>query len=85
MDSQISVSTRLLQDVASLKLPKPLDDQVQLLMNRNNEGLLGAQERMGLAELVEWIDKLSLLQAVARNLLGQGPGGQQAPSSSTHD
>jgi hypothetical protein len=85
MDSQISVSTRLLQDVASLKLPKPLDDQVQLLMNRNNEGLLGAQEKMGLAELVEWIEKLSLLQAVASNLLGQGPGGQQASSSLTHD
>ncbi len=61
MDSQISVSTRLLQDVASLSLPKPLDDQVQLLMDRNNEGLLGAQERMGLAELVEWIENLSLV------------------------
>lgn len=85
MDSQISVSTRLLQDVASLQLPKPLDDKVQLLMARNNEGLLAAQERMGLAELVEWSDKLSLLQAVARNLLGQGPGGQQASSSSTPD
>ena len=85
MDSQISVSTRLLQDVASLKLPKPLDDQVQLLMDRNNEGLLGAHERMGQAELVEWIEKLSLVTAVARNLLGQGPGGQQASSSLTHD
>jgi hypothetical protein len=54
-------------------------------MDRNNEGLLGAQERMGLAELVEWIENLSLVTAVARNLLGQGLGGQQASSSSTHD
>lgn len=46
---------------------------MQVLMDRNTEGLLTPEEREELESLVEWSETVSLLRAQALQLLGKRP------------
>lgn len=46
---------------------------MQALMDGNNEGRLTQSERLELATLVEWSEKVSLIRADALEFLGSRP------------
>lgn len=71
MGRTIDVSLRCVEDIATLVLPEKANQHLQQLMDRNNEGLLSDQERMGLAALVELSARLSLVRSQALHLLGR--------------
>jgi hypothetical protein len=54
-------------------LPARADQRLQLLMDRNNEGLLTESERVDWESLVELSEQLSLVRAEALRLLGCSP------------
>jgi hypothetical protein len=67
----IETPIELLEDLCELRFPSGNDARMQLLMDRNNEGLLTTQEREELAGLVEVSQRLSLLRASALRVLGR--------------
>lgn len=71
MGRTIDVSLRCVEDIATLVLPEKANQHLQQLMDRNNEGLLSDQVRMGLAALVELSARLSLVRSQALHLLGR--------------
>lgn len=71
--SVISAPTEWVEFVSELRLPPKADRRMQELMDRNNEGQLGEQERAELESLVELSESLSLARAKALHLLGRNP------------
>jgi hypothetical protein len=63
----------LMQEVARLRLPETTDRRMQLLMDRNNDGLLTACEHDELESLVAVSETVSLLRAKALRILGWTP------------
>lgn len=59
--------------VSRLHLPPRTDHRLQVLMDRNSEGRLTADERQELESLVEMSESLSLVRAEAFRLLGRKP------------
>jgi hypothetical protein len=69
----ISAPVDWVEAVSELRLPAKTDRRMQELMDLNNEGRLGAQERAELESLVEVSESLSLVRARALHLLGRDP------------
>ncbi len=73
MDATIDAPQKWVENIAMLRLPEQADQRLQQLMDRNNEGLLTAQERADLTALAELSEQLSLVRAEALQLLGRKP------------
>ena len=71
--STISAPANWIEDISNLRLPARADGRLQMLMDRNNEGRLSADEREEMAALVEMSEQLSLFRADALLLLGRRP------------
>lgn len=63
----------LVESLRDLRFPAVWDARLQSLMDRHNEGQLSSDDKEELAGLVEWSERLSLLQAEAFRLLEQRP------------
>jgi hypothetical protein len=72
MDAIIEAPRDLIEAVAELRFPPKADAHLQDLMDRNNQGALGAEEKEELEALVELSEELSLIRARALRLLGRG-------------
>ena len=73
MKSVIAAPVNWIKSVGNLRLPPRADSRLEELMDRNNEGLLSADERQELGALVEWSEQVSLVRAEALELLGTRP------------
>ena len=62
------------EEVAGLRFPAKADRRLQVLMDRNNEGLLSPDQREEMESLVELSESLALIRAKALHLLGRRPG-----------
>ena len=71
--SVISAPIDWVEHVSELRLPPRTDQRLQQLMDRNNEGRLGAEERAELESLVDMSQTLALVRAEALHLLGREP------------
>jgi hypothetical protein len=63
----------MVEAVAALRLPEVSDRRMQVLMDRNNDGAITAEERDELESLVALSEALSLVRADALALLGRRP------------
>jgi hypothetical protein len=61
----------MIESVAELRLPPRSDRRLQLLMDRNTNGLLTDEERDELEALVELSESISLIRAQASHVLGR--------------
>jgi hypothetical protein len=73
MDSVISAPVEWVETVGKLHFPAKADHRMQILMDRNNEGLLDEDEREELEALTELSEMLSLVRAEALEILGKKP------------
>ncbi len=73
MNAIIETPVQLMEEMASLRLPPKADARVQELMDRNNSGQLGRDERAELEAWVELSERLSLVRARVLHLLGRKP------------
>jgi hypothetical protein len=73
MRSVITAPVEWIESVGNLRFPVKADDRLQHLMERNNDGLLTADERDELEALVELSQRLSLVRAEAWQILGRPP------------
>ena len=73
MSAVISAPLHMVEAVAALRFPATADRRLQLLMDRNNNGALSADEREELESLTELSEKISLVRADALALLGREP------------
>lgn len=73
MTAMLETPRELVESFAEVRLPAKADAKLQLLMDRNTEGLLTPQERNDLEALVELSESLSLLRARALQVLGRKP------------
>ena len=73
MSDTVDAPLQWVESITSLRLPEHADKRLQELMDRNNEGLLSAQERADLEALAELSEQLSLVRAEALHLLGRKP------------
>jgi hypothetical protein len=73
MNSVITAPVEWIESVGNLRFPSKADARLQLLMDRNNEGLLSEGERAELEALSELSEKLSLVRAEALQLLRRQP------------
>ena len=71
--STVSAPVARIESVAEIRLPPRSDRRLRLLMERNTEGLLTAEERDELESLVEWSESISLMRAQALHVLGRKP------------
>lgn len=69
--STVAAPVEMIESVAELRLPPRSDRRLQLLMDRNTEGSLTAEERDELEALVEWSESISLMRAQALQVLGR--------------
>ena len=89
MPATVEAPLDLVESFAALRFPPKADARLQVLMDRNTDGRLGAAERDELESLVELSESLSLLRAQALHVLGRreppgvghrpagaGPGGR---------
>ena len=63
----------MIEAVAALRFPAASDRRLQILMDRNNSGALGTEDRDELESLTELSEKISLVRAEALALLGREP------------
>ena len=73
MSAVISAPVQMVEAVAALRLPAVSDRRLQSLMDRNNDGLLTADERDELQSLAELSETISLVRADALEVLGRVP------------
>ena len=73
MSTILPTPRRLIENVADLKLPPWSDRRLQWLMDRQNDGLLGPEERDELESFVEMSESLALVRAEALAVLGRRP------------
>lgn len=73
MGTTVDASMQWVESITVLRLPEQADQQLQVLMDRNNEVLLSEQEQADLAALAELSERLSLVRAEALQLLGRKP------------
>jgi len=69
----VAAPLHMVEAVAALRFPAVSDRRLQLLMDRNNEGALGPDERDELQSLAELSEAISLVRADALALLGRRP------------
>jgi hypothetical protein len=73
MSAVISAPLHMVEAVAALRFPAVSDRRLQVLMDRNNDGALSAEEHDELESLAELSETISLVRADALALLGRGP------------
>jgi len=73
MPAVVQAPLQMVESVAELRFPPQADRRLQLLMDRNTEGTLTAQEREELAVLVELSETMALVRAQAMLVLGRDP------------
>ena len=73
MAAVVQAPLEMVEAVASLRLPPKADHRLQVLMDRNTNGNLAAEEREELETLVELSETISLVRAKALQLLGRKP------------
>jgi len=73
MSAVIAAPVHMVEAVAALRFPAVSDRRLQVLMDRNNEGALRAEERDELESLAELSETISLVRADALALLGRRP------------
>jgi hypothetical protein len=73
MDATVDAPMEWVESITMLRLPEHADRRLQELMDRNNDGLLTANEREDLAALAELSERLALVRAEALHLLGRRP------------
>lgn len=71
--SDAPLSRSHLVAISELRLAYAVDERLQVLMDRNNEGHLSPMEREELESLVEYSENLSLVRAEALRLLHRRP------------
>ncbi len=71
MGAIVSVPREVLESLKAFRFPPKLDKRMQVLMDRNNEGLLTAPEREELEGLVELSEDMALQRAQVHVLLQQ--------------
>ena len=74
MAAVVQAPREMVEEVASLRFPPRADRLLRVLMDRNNDGLLTAEEREEMESLVELSESLSVVRAKALHLLGRQPG-----------
>lgn len=70
---EVTAPLAWVEDVSRLRLPSRSDRRLRILMDRNTEGALAADEREELESLVDLSEQLSLVRAEALRLLGKIP------------
>jgi hypothetical protein len=73
MATVVQAPLEMVEEVASLRLPRRADQRLQALMDRNTNGILTPAEREELETLVELSETLALVRAKALQLLGRKP------------
>jgi hypothetical protein len=73
MTATIAVPAAWIESIGDFRLPSQTDRHLQMLMDRNNEGLLQPSEKEELAALAALSEEISLLRAEALHLLGKRP------------
>jgi hypothetical protein len=73
MSTVVEAPLEMVEAVAALRLPPKGDRRLQTLMDRNNDGVLSAEEREELEALVELSQTIALVRAQALHLLGRKP------------
>ncbi len=73
MNAVVEAPREMMEAVAALRLPPRTDRRMQVLMDRNNDGRLTAEEREELEALVDLSESISLVRADALHLLGRRP------------
>jgi hypothetical protein len=73
MISTIPAPEAWIRSIGELRLPPETDQRLQVLMDRNNDGLLQPTQKQELAALAAWSQEVSLLRAQALQLLGRPP------------
>ncbi len=73
MSATIDAPLEWVETVGRLRLPAKSDARLQVLMDRNTEGLISVEELAELESLVELSERLSLVRAEAVLLLGRRP------------
>jgi hypothetical protein len=73
MNAVVEAPRSMVEAVAALHLPPRSDKRLQLLMDRNTNGALTAEEQEELTALVELSETISLIRADALHLLGRKP------------
>jgi hypothetical protein len=74
MSAIVAAPLHMVQAVAALRFPAVSDRRLQILMDRNNDGELTAEERDELESLAELSEAISLVRADALAVLGRNPG-----------
>jgi hypothetical protein len=73
LNTTVPAPLQMVESVAALRLPAVSDRRMRILMDRNNDGALSAEEHDELESLVELSEAISLVRADALELLGRAP------------
>jgi hypothetical protein len=73
MSTVVEAPREMVEAVADLRLPPSSDRRLQVLMDRNTNGTLTAEEREDLEALVDLSQTIALVRAQALHLLGRTP------------
>ena len=73
MSAVVSAPLQMIEAVASLRFPSVSNRRLQALMDRNNNGVLNAEERDELESLAELSEAISLVRVDALAILGRKP------------
>jgi hypothetical protein len=73
MSTVVEAPREMVEAVADLRLPPSSDRRLQVLMDRNTNGTLTAEEREDLEALVDLSQTIALVRAQALHLLGRRP------------
>ena len=73
MSEVVQMPLKLVEAMATLRLPPRADQRLQDLMDRNTNGELTEAERAELETLVEWSETIAPVRAGALQVLGRKP------------
>jgi hypothetical protein len=73
MSSVVEAPLEMIEAVAALRLPLKADERLQVLMDRNTEGVLRPEEKEELQAWVELSESIALVRADALQVLGRKP------------
>jgi hypothetical protein len=73
MPSVVEAPLEMVEAVAALRLPRKADERLQVLMDRNTEGVLRPEEKEELQAWVELSESIALVRADALQVLGRKP------------
>jgi hypothetical protein len=73
MGAEVPLPTDFVESLSRLRFPVQTDDRLQMLMDKNTEGTLSAEERHELEALVELGETMTWIRARALQSLGRLP------------